>query len=396
MVTNLPAEAKVRWARYLEARTVEEKIRALEEFLSAVPKHKGTENLVAWVRRKLSELREELEESKRRRGGGPSFFVGKHGAAQALLFGYTLSGKSSLFNALTNARSAVTGLPYATRLPVPGIMSFEDVQIQLVDAPPFVPGIGSGKVSWGARLVGLARNADVLLVVVDATADPVEQYRCILRELEEAGIVLRKPRGRVQIERSKAYSGIRLVRMGRIADGTEDDVRKLLESYGVYGALVRIYGEVSLDDVEKALFESMVYKPSLVLLNKVDAVSDAVLGRQLDELRIANPHAQVIPVSALTGRGIDSVPRAVFNVLELIRVYTKEPNSREPSKEPLVLPKGSTVEDAVRLIREEFLKYFKYARIWGPSAKYPGERVGLNHVLSDGDVLEVRTHIRGI
>lgn len=396
MVTNLPAEARAKWVRYLEARTTEEKIRALEEFLSSVPKHKGTENLVAWARRKLSELREELEESKRRRGGGPSFFIEKHGVAQVVLLGYTLSGKSSLFNVLTNARSRVTGLPFTTMFPVPGMMLFEDVQIQLVDSPPFVPESSAGKVSWGAKLIGLARNADALVVVIDASADPVEQYKAILRDLESAGIVLRKPRGRVQIERSKAYSGIRLARMGKILDGTEDDVRKLLESYRVYNALVKIYGEVSVDDVEKALFEAVVYKPSLVLLNKVDLVSSAEVERQLRELEALTPHTVITPVSAVMRQGVTSVPKNVFSILELIRVYTKEPNSKEPSKEPLVIPRGSTVEDAVKMIREDFLKHFKYARVWGPSAKYPGEKVGLDHVLSDGDVIEIRTHIRGI
>ncbi|MCX8184254.1 MAG: GTPase [Sulfolobales archaeon] len=396
MVTNLPAEARARWVKYLEARTTEEKIRALEDFLSSVPKHKGTENLVAWVRRKLSELREELEESKKRRGGGPSFFVEKHGVAQVVLFGYTLSGKSSLFNALTNARSRVTGLPYTTMFPLPGMVNYEDIQIQLVDTPPFVPEAVSGRVSWGARLVGLARNADALLIVLDSTSDSVEQLRNIMGDLENAGIVLRKPRGRVQIERSKAYSGIRLAKMGKISGGTEDDVRKLLESYRVFNALVKIYGEVSLDDVEKALFEALVYKPSVVILNKTDLLSSEAVERQLRELREVAPYLQILPASATTGVGLEVVPKYLFTILELIRVYTKEPNSKEPSREPLVIPKGSTVEDAVKYIREEFLKYFKYARIWGPSAKYPGEKVGLDHVLSDGDVIEIRTHIRGI
>ncbi|MEM0487142.1 MAG: GTP-binding protein [Sulfolobales archaeon] len=396
MVTNLPAEARAKWVKYLEARTTEEKIRALEEFLSSVPKHKGTENLVAWVRRKLSELRDELEESKRKRGGGPSFFIEKHGVAQVVLLGYTLSGKSSIFNALTNAKSKVTGMPFTTMYPVPGMMLFEDVQIQLVDSPPFVPEATSGKVSWGAKLIGLARNADALVIVLDSSADPVGQYRALLKDLESAGIVLRKPRGRVQIERSKAYSGIRLARMGKILDGTEDDVRKLLESYRVYNALVKIYGEVSIDDVEKALFEAVVYKPSVVLLNKVDLVSYDEVEKHVRELSTLTPHVQIIPVSAITKQGVDLVPRSVFNVLELIRVYTKEPNSKEPSKDPLVIPRGSTVEDAIKHIREDFLKHFKYARIWGPSAKYPGEKVGLDHVLSDGDIIEIRTHIRGI
>jgi len=394
MVTNLPAEARARWLKYLEARTTEEKIKALEEFLSAVPKHKGTENLVAWARRKLSELREELEERRQRRGSGPSYFVEKHGVAQVVLVGYTLAGKSSVFNALTGARSRVTGIPYTTMYPVPGMMLFEDVQIQLVDTPPFVPNLSS--VSWGGRLVGLIRNSDAVAVVVDASRDPVEQLRTILGELEGSGILLRRPRGRVVIERSKAYAGIRVVRMGKLVNATEDDVRKLLESYRIYGALVKVYGEVSLDDVEKAIFEASVYKPSLILLNKVDLLSEVELGRVTSEVKSLAPHAPVVPVSATTGRGLSSVPRTTFEILEVIRVYTKEPNAREPSKEPLVVPKGSTVEDAVRRIREEFLKYFKYARVWGPSAKYPGERVGLDHVLSDGDVIEIRTQIRGI
>ncbi len=394
MVTNLPAEARAKWLKYLDARTTEEKIKALEEFLSAVPKHKGTENLVAWARKKLSELREELEESKKRRGGGPSFFVEKHGAAQVVLLGYTLSGKSSIFNALTNAKSKVTGIPYTTMFPVPGMMVYEDVQIQLVDTPPFAPeGV---KVSWRGRLLGLARNADALLLVLDVTRDSEEQLRSMVKDLEGLGILLRKPRGRVQIERSKAYSGIRLVKMGKIVDGTEDDVRKLLESYRIYNALVKIYGEVSLDDVEKSLFEAVVYKPSVALLNKIDLISQEELDKLTNRIREQFPDIPLIPVSATTRQGLELVPKAVFNSLDLIRVYTKEPNSREPSKEPLVIPKGSTVEDALKVIREEFIKYFKYARIWGPSAKYPGEKVGLDHVLADGDIIEIRTQIRGI
>ncbi|MCS7099669.1 MAG: TGS domain-containing protein, partial [Sulfolobales archaeon] len=278
----------------------------------------------------------------------------------------------------------------------PGMVRYEDVQIQLIDTPPFVPEATSGKASWRAKLIGLARNADALLIVLDSTSDPVEQFRNIVEDLENAGIMLRKPRGRVQIERSKAYSGVRLAKMGKILDGTEEDVRKLLESYRVYNALVKIYGEVSLDDIEKALFEASVHKSSVTLLNKVDLAGSEVVEEQLKELKELAPYTQILPVSATSRLGLEAVPKYLFAVLELIRVYTKEPNSKEPSREPLVIPKGSTVEDAIKYIREEFLKYFKYARIWGPSAKYPGEKVGLDHVLSDGDIIEVRTQIRGI
>ncbi|MEB3851694.1 MAG: 50S ribosome-binding GTPase, partial [Desulfurococcales archaeon] len=115
MPANLPPEAKAKLARYSEARTLEEKIRALEEFISAVPKHKGTENLLLWARRRLAELREEAEERRRKRvGGGPRVFVEKQGAAQVVMLGPPNSGKSSLLARLTRARPEVAPWPFTT------------------------------------------------------------------------------------------------------------------------------------------------------------------------------------------------------------------------------------------------------------------------------------------
>ncbi|MEM1608919.1 MAG: GTPase, partial [Ignisphaera sp.] len=264
MVTNLPAEAKAKFAKYMEARTPEEKLRALEEFLSAVPKHKGTENLVRWIRKRMAELREEIEEKKQKKsGGGLSFFVEKEGAAQLVLLGFTKSGKSALLRFLTGAKAEVSDIPYTTKFPVVGMMQYEDIQFQIVEAPSIIPEGGG----WNTKVVGLAKNSDGIIIVLDASRDCKSDFKHIVEFLNDNGISIEKPRGFVEIEKSHA-GGIRIVNYGRFL-GTEEDVVKLLNSYRIYNAMVRIYGEADLDDVEKAIFERVVYKPALVLLNKI-------------------------------------------------------------------------------------------------------------------------------
>ncbi len=397
MPTNLPAEARAKWLKYLEARTTEEKLAALQEFFSAIPKHKGTENLRAWVRRKISELKEEIEEKRlRRSGSGISFFIEKEGAAQVIMLGMTQVGKSSLLRLLTNAKPEVSNVPFTTKKPIPGMMRYEDIYFQIVEAPALVEGSANGAIWWGTRVLGLARNADVLMLVIDLSNEPLRQVKVLVKELETAGIYLKKPRGKVLVRKSKAIHGIKVVLCGKLLDCSIDDVRRLLEVSRMYGVEVRIYGEVTLEDVEKAIYETVTYKPCLVVLNKADLVSNNFITKVVNSIKDLLPDAEVVVTSAKAGIGLDDIPGKVFKLADIIRVYTKEPNSPKPSPEPLILKRGSTVEDAVRRVREEFVKYFKYARIWGPSAKYSGERVGLNHVLEDGDVIEVRTTIKGI
>ncbi len=398
MPTNLPPEARAKWAKYLDAKTPEEKLRALEEYMSAIPKHKGTENLRAWVRRKMAELKEEIEERKARRAGtgGPTFFIEKSGAAQVIMLGLPNSGKSALLKALTNAKPEISPVPFTTKFPVPGMAVFEDIQFQVIEAPSIVEGISKGAIWWGSRVLGLARNADALLIVIDSSGNPVKQLRIIKDELENVGIHLRRPRGEVRITKSKAIHGIKTISYGKLIGCTADDVRKLLEEYKIYNAEVKIVGEVTLEDVEKAIFEKITYKPSLIALTKIDIAPKGMVEAFMREVGKVLPEVPIIPTSAVTGEGVREIPKAIFRVSGIIRVYTKEPNSPKPSDRPMILKEGATVSDAVKEIREEFLRFFKYAKIWGPSANYPGERVGLEHVLQDGDVIEIRTKIKGI
>ncbi|MEM1675052.1 MAG: TGS domain-containing protein [Desulfurococcaceae archaeon] len=388
MVTNLPAEARAKWIKVMEAKTIEEKIKALEEFLSAVPKHKGTANLREWATRRLSELREELEERKRKKAGrGLSFFVEKEGAGQIVVIGLPNSGKSLFINKLTNAKTIVSEYPFSTTYPVPGMMRYEDIYFQLVDTPPISPGS-----SYFTKVIGLIRNSDAVIVILDNNSDPVKDYLTITSILEENGIYLKKPRGRVVIEKTRmGRIGIRVTLLGKLLDTTIEDIRKLLESYHIYNAHVKIYGEVTLDDVEQAIFENIVYKPSLIIINKAD-LNPVKANNAAQKLRNMIGDTPVLIGSALLNKGFENIGEILFKLLDIIRVYTKQPNG-DVSDKPLILPRGSTIYNVASAIHRDFVEKFLYAKIWGRSAKFPGMRVGLNHIVEDGDIVEI--HIKG-
>ena len=358
MVTNLPAEAKAKWLKYMDAKTNEEKIKALQEFLSAIPKHKGTENLVYWAKRRLAELKEEAELERRKSsslGKGLQFFVVKEGAGQIVLIGNN-ELRNRLMKILTNVKSDPRDLP------IPGMMHYNDVNIQLVNPPPI---IFEAKALIG-RIIGLVKNADSLLIVVRNK----EEFTNIKDFLENNGVYLRKPRGKVVIDRSRhGREGIRIVVLGKLIGTNENEVRNYLESFGIKSALVKIMGEVSLDDIEKEVFETAVYK-----LGVVATVEPFEL-----------PDVPVININ-----DIEKLKEALFKSLDVIRVYTKEPGEK-PTSEPLTVKRGTTVIEIAKKLHNELADNFKYARVWGKSVKFPGQKVGADYVLEDGDIIEIHT-----
>jgi len=385
---NLTAQAKGLWNKAIQAKTTEEKARALQEFLSAVPKHKGNERLRAQVKRKIAVLRLEAVEQKQRRAGrgGVDWFIQKEGAAQVALTGQTGVGRSSLLSALTNASPAIAGHRFTTTRPVPGIMNFEDLQIQLVEAPALVEGAADGA-AWGLQTLGLARNADGIIIVLDLSESPQSQLQMVLGELEGARISPRKPRSHIQVTRPKGSSGVHVMVSGHLVDCNIEDLHKLLKEYGVSNATIRIGGEARLNDVEDALLESTAaYKPTLIIANKLDMPGAR---ENLEELRRATADLPLIPVSCITGENLHQIGCAIFESLGIIRVYTKEPNNDTRSAKPFVIRAGSTIAELAKRIHTELHDNFRFARVWGSTAKYPGERVGLGHVLGDRDVVEI-------
>jgi ribosome-interacting GTPase 1 len=328
MPTNLPPEYHRADERFRAARSTDEKIAALEDLYGTIPKHKGTDHLRADVRRRLAKLRDESRNQKRAGRRESAFHVVREGAGQAALVGPPNAGKSALLRALTRARPEVADYPFTTWAPTPGMMPIDDIQVQLVDMPPL------HREHAEPAMFDLIRHADLLLAVVDLTADP-------LRQFEETNAIL-----------------------------TEHRVVPL-----------------PLKD-RAANPERSEFPPALVLANKNDdALTDgdaAVFGEVL------GASWTVIPVSAAAGRNFDLLKRRVFETLGIIRVYSKPPGRKPEMGSPFVLKRGSTVADFAAKVHHDFLDHLSSARVWGAGVR-DGQLAGRDHALHDGDVVELKT-----
>ncbi len=392
MPTNLPPEAKKKYEEATLARRPEEKIKKLQEFMSMFPKHKGTETLRAQVKTKISRLKQEISEKKQKRTGvaiGPKVFVEKEGDAQIVILGPTNVGRSSLLSALTNSKVTILNYPYTTTEPTPGMYKYKDLQLQMVEAPALMEGSSSGG-SWGLQTLTSARNADGLVLMVDLSQNPVEQFSLISRELEKAKLLTKKPKARIEIEKKHMGAKLKFIVLGKLIDCSVKDLTKLLKSYGIRDATVKIRGEATLDDVEEAIFEGKVYRPAIILANKTDHPKAAEGLEQLK--KVVGDKMKIIAVSCKTKAGMENLGADLFGMLDVMRVYTKEPNKKDSSPQPFTIRKGSTVFDLAKRIHSDFYEQFTYAKVWSKRLRFSPQKVGGSFVLEDGDTVEL--HIR--
>jgi ribosome-interacting GTPase 1 len=304
-----------------------EKLAALREMIALLPKHKGTEKMLAHLRKQLSKLEDEAATAPRG-GHGHRVEVGhvkREGAGQWVLLGPPNAGKSSLLAALTHARPEIGEYPFTTRAPLPGMMEFEDVKVQLVDTPAVAEG------HTEPYLPNLAHDADGVLLVVDVTADD-GGAASLLHDV---------------LARARVWPGTR----PRPADAPS----------------------------------FLASKPVLVLGNKSED-DDGTFATLAKEAIGAD--LPFFPVSALTGAGLEPLRAILFRDLKRIRVYGKEPGHKPDMDRPFVLPDGATIHDLAVHVHKEIAERMKFARIWG-HAKFDGQQVDRHHVLADKDVVEL-------
>ena len=326
MPANLPPQYYIAEEIYRGAKGLAEKAAALQQMLAATPKHKGTDHLRADLRAKVSRALEELE-SPKRSGGKPSpYAIRKEGAGQAVLIGRANAGKSQLLASLTGASAKVAAYPFTTRIPLPGMLPFQNVKIQLVDTPAINdPDVQS-------QLFSLLRNTDLLLIVLDLSEDPLTDAEEVLGELEQSGYRLLQPGEKVDPE------------------------------------------------------DPAIQKPCLLVGSKADETDADVAFDLLEELYA--PRFPTKRVSAATGTGTAELGEAIFASLGVARVYLKARGDQPDYNQPQVLSVGSLVEDAAISVHKDWSRKFKYALLWG-SGKHDGQRVGRDYVLADGDVIEL-------
>ena len=386
MSTNLSPEAKQAEQEYQEANTLEDKIIKLEKFISMVPKHKATEKMVARLRGSLVKHKSELDDRRKRMrslGKGPSWVIAKEGDAQVSFVGMANAGKSLLLKVLTGANAKVGDYPYTTEKPEPGVLDCDGAIIQLIDLPSIFPNIRNES-NNGNMLFSQIRAADLIVLVIDLTKDPEEQMTILMEELWNGSIRLNKELPPIELRKTGSGGGL-LIGEEKI-DASREEIFEILHEQNLYNFSLKINKTITLSDLVESLDSSLSYNYGIIAANKGDAEGSKENFEKLTKL-YSNQY-KIYPISALKKEGLENLGEAIFTHLNLVRVRSKEQNG-EIAKKPIVLSEGAKVGDVAKIIHTRFFDNFKQAKITGPSAKFPGQSVGLNHVLKDGDVIEI-------
>jgi ribosome-interacting GTPase 1 len=328
MPANLPPNYFEAEKRYREAKEPSEKVEALEEMLTIMPKHKGTDKLRADLRRKISKFKNQSQKKKGASKRDSAYSIDREGAAQVIVVGPPNSGKSSLISVLTNAKPEVTSFPHSTWKPTPGMVPYENIQFQLVDTPPLTA-------DYLEPLLGdLIRRGDIVVILIDIRNGPLKQF---------------------------------------------DDTFSLLQDLRIFPDAFPVP-----QDLKKPPF----IKKMLVLVNKLDTLTDEEDYEIFLELWETN--LPCLGISTQTGKNLDNFVQLIYDLSNIIRVFTKAPGKKHDSDHPFVLPKESTLEDLASKIHKDFVTNLKFARVWGKEV-FDGQMVQRDHVLQDGDVVEIHT-----
>ncbi|MHC4946579.1 MAG: TGS domain-containing protein [Planctomycetota bacterium] len=325
MPANLTPQYFSAEERYKAAKTPEERIEALEEMLAVIPKHKGTDKLQGDLKKRLAKLKASQEKKKGPGGKVNPYKIDRFGAGIITMIGPSNSGKSSILKALSNAEPEVAPYLYTTRVPMPGIISFDNAKMTLVDTPPITADYRDPDLS------GFLRKTDLTLLVLDPL-DP------------------------------------------ELLDGLEAVINSLAE------VKISLAPEATMAGPGRP-----VKLKTMAVANKIDldGASDTV-----ELLKELYPDFRYLLISAETGEGLDEFTRELFFSLDVVRAYTKKPGKKPEFNDPVYLKRGQTVIDFARDIHKDFADGLKFARIWG-EGKHDGQNVSRDHQVNDGDIIEL-------
>jgi ribosome-interacting GTPase 1 len=328
MAANLTPQYLEAEAEYKKAHTAEERLACLKKMWSLLPKHKASEKLQAELKTKISDANKEVEYERRHpKKAGLSYKIPKQGAGQYVLVGGPNAGKSRLLSRLTRAAPEVAPYPFTTHEPLPGMMEWEDVRVQLIDLPPITADFMEGYVS------SMVRSADAALLLVDlADDDGPFAAEAVLERLVKTKTIL----------------------VGEKPAAVEDPTIEHLRT--------------------------------MMVANKCDLPG---ADERLEIVR--ELFAQRFPIEVISaehGTGLEVLRTAIYRFLNVIRVYTKQPGKPPDLTSPFTCPIGSTLVEMASLVHRDFAEGLKSARIWGTGV-FDGQTVKRDHVLHDKDVVEL-------
>lgn len=395
MSSNIGPEAKAKYAKYLEATTLEEKIKRLEEFISAVPKHKATEKIVALNRSRLVKLKKELEKNKKRQkrlGTKVSPFSIKSEGIQILLISdYHVPGpgKTTIYQYLTGVKKGKIGK--FTAIPQIGIYKYNTMRFQIVDMPALMKDAYKG-VGHGTEILSAIRSADLICICIDLSRNIKKQMDLFLNEFNNANIRINSNPPPIDIVKTGAnkIQVLYLTDDSKKSQPLDKDIKKYIKESGINNAIVKIYGEIDSEMLVDALNPSIVYKEMMILANKGDLPNTREQFKLLKE-NYSNRFPLILGVSGEKGEGFSNFGDIILEFLKKIKIFTKSGNKIADS--PIIVDKDSTVKDIALKIHKSFYEFFKYAVIYRKDSRMSKKRVGLKFILQNEDTIEIFTTI---
>lgn len=373
-----------------------ERISDIELEMSRTQRNKATEAHLCKLRAQHAKLTRELiaqeEQANSKSGKSQGFEVAKRGF-RVVLCGYPSAGKSTLLSTITDTKSEAGAYTFTTLTAISGILKDDNGSeiCQIVDLPGLIPNNGSGKEKSRGRsrqIMSTIRTADLILMVLDSTKSEY-QRESLERELENVGIRLNKEKPNIYFKK-KDTGGIKITFTQppnpEITDLNEKMIRMLLKEYKIHNCDVLVRDETCTSDdfIDVLNGNFCSYIKCLYAYNKVDAVS-------LEEVDKLARKPQTVVMSCKEELGLQDLKDEIWYQLNINRVYTKKRGDKPSFDDPLIVRNGSTIQDVCSHIHKDFSLKFKYAMVWGSSAKHSPQKCGLTHHLHDEDVIYLFT-----
>jgi len=361
---------------------IPEKIKAIQDEMAKTKINKATEHHIGLLKAKIAKLKREQEENIIKKSGVKSdgFDVRRSGDATVVFIGLPSVGKSTLLNKMTKAKSTVGAFTFTTLTVVPGMMEYRGAKIQVLDLPGIIKGASTGK-GLGKRILSVARTADLVLLMLDVFQPYHENV--LVNELGNIGIRLNQLSPNITIEKA-SMGGIAIAQQVKLTKITEKHLKDILHLYGIVSARVVIREDITSEQLADYIAGNISYSKSITILNKIDLVDKKFLKELKKKIK-----SEVIEVSAESDINIELLKEMIYQKLKFIRIYMRPKGGETDFKEPLIAREGDTVEDICNKLHRRMKRAFRYGLVWGKSAKFGGQRVGLTHILLDEDVLTI-------
>ncbi len=357
---------------------VQEDIKDLEERIGSTKYNKSTQKAIGQYKAKLAQLKDDVVRRASKGGKGEGYAVKKSGDATVVLLGFPSVGKSTVLNALTDAKSEVAAYEFTTLTCIPGVMKYKGAKIQILDLPGIVHGAASGR-GKGKEVLAVIRSADLVLILIDSKKP--EHYQAIVNEVTDSGVRMNEKMPIIKIKRT-AKNGIKIGRTVK-TDVDDETIKMILKEFKMNNADVVLRSNFTIDQFIDAVEGNRIYVPAIVAVSKADLLSED----QIDKIN-KTLHPDLF-ISATENINIDRLKDLIFEKLNLIRIYMKEVGKEADMKEPMIIQSGSTIKNVCEKLHKDFVAKFKFARLWGPSSKFPGQKFMLDHKMRDSDVIEI-------